>query len=106
MRQVRTILLSSAILFTAVPEAAFAGSKNRYFGPMPNSTPMMVPRGRTYVDYGNLAKRGARAVIGSGVIQRGYPTVGKVIRGGPAGTLFYPSCVGEGCSGWKGKVFP
>jgi hypothetical protein len=88
------------------PTPYYRPAPQQYFRPMPNSTPMMVPRG-SYVNYGQLATRGARILGGSYVIYRGYPTIGRVIRGGPAGILLYPSCVGEGCSSsWMGKVFP
>lgn len=79
--------------------------QQRYVYPMPNSTPYMVqpsPYGGAYRAVQPYVIRGGRYVGGSYMMQKGYPAVGKIVRGGPVGTFFgtwlgNPGCAGEGC---------
>ena len=97
----------------AIPSGSGYQAQRGVYGPMAGSTPMVARRTGPPVPYGNIATRAGRFVAGTKtgnyLVSKGYPVAGKVIklgRGGPAGALFYPSCAGEGCSGWKGKIFP
>jgi hypothetical protein len=87
-----------------------------YGRPMPASTPMVTQRS-SYSGLHQAARPVATRVIrygagtaaGTYLINQGYPVVGRVVRftrGGPTGALLWPTCVGEGCTGWKRVVFP
>lgn len=87
-----------------------------YGRPMPVSTPMVVQRSPYSGMYQTVRPYGVHAVrfvagteVGNYLVNRGYPYVGRGVsqlRGGPVGAAFYPSCVGEGCVGWKRYLFP
>ena len=62
--------------------------------PMPGSTPMVVPPGYRPLPMAPITRAG-RYIAGQGLIQEGFPTVGRLIRGGPltgvAGALLWPN---------------
>ena len=62
--------------------------------PMPGSTPMTVPPGYRPFPMVPITRAG-RYIAGQGLIQEGFPTVGRLIRGGPltgvAGALLWPN---------------
>jgi hypothetical protein len=77
----------------------------RIYGPMAGSTPMRVSPGYRGIPYGWVASHGARYAAGSYMMASGYPIAGRFVRGA-VGMYLWPSCVGEGCTGWKRYVFP